>query len=95
MDMEKALSCLSLKEKTVIRHRYGLGGRTPMTLQAIGDALGLTKERVRQIEANALKKLSKSKKVNELRVYLGEDEVVKSTDSEVVNTSGAKIRTKK
>jgi RNA polymerase sigma factor (sigma-70 family) len=42
---------------TVIRMRFGLGQHAPMTLQQVGEHFGLTRERVRQLEAEALQKL--------------------------------------
>jgi RNA polymerase primary sigma factor len=49
---------LSPREATVLRLRYGLGGEEPLTLMQIGERLDLTRERVRQIERDALKKLN-------------------------------------
>jgi RNA polymerase primary sigma factor len=51
------LDQLEEREATVLRLRFGLGGNDPQTFQQIGDHLGLTRERVRQIERDALKKL--------------------------------------
>ena len=48
---------LQERERTVIELRFGLGEEEPHTLEKIGDKLGLTRERVRQIEGKALKKL--------------------------------------
>jgi RNA polymerase sigma factor (sigma-70 family) len=45
------------KERTILVDRFGLGGEAPMTLESIGQRMGVTRERVRQIEASALQKL--------------------------------------
>ena len=45
------------REATILRLRYGLAGEDPMTLKQIGERIGLTRERVRQLEREALKKL--------------------------------------
>jgi RNA polymerase primary sigma factor len=55
----QALSALSQRERAVIVLRYGLGGRDPKTLEEIGRHLGFTRERVRQIELQALKRLGR------------------------------------
>ncbi len=52
------LDDLAANERTVLRHRFGLEGDEPETLEAIGGRLGLTRERVRQIEAAGLRKLA-------------------------------------
>ncbi len=51
---------LGSRERDVLRGRFGLDGNEPMTLQAIGDRYGITRERVRQIEAGALLELRRS-----------------------------------
>jgi RNA polymerase primary sigma factor len=51
------LDQLDEREATVLRLRFGLNGADPQTFQQIGDQLGLTRERVRQIERDSLKKL--------------------------------------
>jgi RNA polymerase primary sigma factor len=51
------LEHLDAREAAVLRLRFGLAGQEPMTLKAIGDHLGLTRERVRQIEGESLAKL--------------------------------------
>lgn len=48
---------LGEKQRTVIEHRYGLNGREPQTLEQLADHLGLTRERVRQIQLEALSHL--------------------------------------
>jgi len=48
------------REATVLRLRFGLEDNEPRTLKEIGETLGLTRERVRQIETEALAKLAES-----------------------------------
>jgi len=56
-DVELALSALPDRERRVIELRYGLDGSQPCTLEEVGRAFGVTRERIRQIENNTLKKL--------------------------------------
>jgi RNA polymerase primary sigma factor len=56
-DVELALSALPERERRVIELRYGLDGSQPCTLEEVGRAFGVTRERIRQIENNTLKKL--------------------------------------
>ena len=56
-DLVTVLDDLAANERTVLRHRFGLEGDAPETLEAIGKRLGLTRERVRQIEGAGLRKL--------------------------------------
>jgi RNA polymerase primary sigma factor len=54
------LQTMDQREATVLRMRFGLAGHDPRTLKEIGESLGLTRERVRQIETEALRKLAES-----------------------------------
>jgi RNA polymerase primary sigma factor len=56
-DVEHALSALPERERQVIELRFGLSGAQPCTLEEVGRAFGVTRERIRQIENNTLKKL--------------------------------------
>jgi RNA polymerase primary sigma factor len=61
---------LDEKEATVLKLRFGLDDDRPQTLQEIGNRLSLTRERIRQIEQKAMRKLSRSHQVQQLRGYL-------------------------
>jgi RNA polymerase primary sigma factor len=61
------VSQLDEKERSVIELRFGLDGEEPRTLQEIGEALGLSRERIRQIESKAKEKLRRSHEVQGLR----------------------------
>lgn len=64
------ISCnLKSRERDILILRYGLDGKEPMTLVEIGKIYNLTRERVRQIESNALKKIRKSNFVKRLVDY--------------------------
>lgn len=52
------LASLKEREKEIIQYRFGLLGDKPMTLEQVGEIYGITRERIRQIEARAIKKLS-------------------------------------
>ncbi len=56
-DIDHALSSLPERERKVIELRFGLSGAQPCTLEEVGRAFGVTRERIRQIENNTLKKL--------------------------------------
>lgn len=55
--LARALTCLTEREQFIIQRRFGFGGEKPRTLVEIGEELGLTRERVRQVQEEALAKL--------------------------------------
>jgi len=68
--LRDTLGELDEKEATVLKWRFGLDDDQPLTLQEIGDKMRLTRERIRQIEQKAMRKLSRSNKLQQLRGYL-------------------------
>ena len=66
-DVAKVLSGLPEREREVIELRYGLNGTEPLTLEQVGEAFGVTRERIRQIENNTLKKLKALPEAQPLR----------------------------
>lgn len=69
-DLQDALSTLTPREVRVLRMRFGLGGADTYTLREVGEKLGVTRERIRQIEGKALKKLRHPRYRRRLRAYL-------------------------
>ena len=61
------LGVLSFRERRVLEMRFGLGGFEPCTLDEVGAAFHVTRERIRQIENQALKKLSSLSEAQRLR----------------------------
>jgi DNA-directed RNA polymerase sigma subunit (sigma70/sigma32) len=68
--MRALVDALDEKEREVITMRFGLDGEEPRTLQEIGEALKLSRERIRQIESKAKEKLRRNQKASGLRGYL-------------------------
>jgi RNA polymerase primary sigma factor len=68
--VEATLEVLNAREKEIIRLRFGLGRDMPYTLEEIGRVMGLSRERVRQIEATALKKIQSAQDCRHLREFL-------------------------
>jgi RNA polymerase primary sigma factor len=60
------LSALSARESLIITCRYGLSGKAPLTLDATGQLLGLTRERVRQIQLRAIEKLRDNERLADI-----------------------------
>ena len=79
------LAPLSAKQKLVISSRFGISGGKPQTLEAIGKTLGITRERVRQIESGALDNLQKSQKGLEANATI-------SLINEIVAAKGGIVR---
>ncbi len=69
-DINKVLSALTAKEREIVEYRFGLNGKRPMSLKEIGDRMHLTKERIRQIEKAALKKVSVPETMEVLQAYV-------------------------
>lgn len=68
--IRELLQGLDEKEKYVLQLRFGLEDDKPRTLQEIGDKMELSRERVRQIEQKAMRKLARSHRLQQLRGYL-------------------------
>lgn len=68
--IENFLNKLSEREKQIIIGRFGIDGSKPRTLEELGKTLGFSKERIRQIESSALKKLRNSEEIHLLKDYL-------------------------
>ena len=69
-NIEEVLDALSDREAKVLRMRFGLNGGKAMTLEEVGQKFGVTRERIRQIEAKALRKLRHPSRRKRLQDYL-------------------------
>jgi RNA polymerase primary sigma factor len=70
-NINRALESLPERERKVIELRFGLRGELPCTLEEVGRAFGVTRERIRQIENNTLKKLEGLPEAQSLRDAIG------------------------
>ena len=68
--IEETLDTLTLREQKIIRLRFGIGETSDHTLEEVGKALSITRERVRQIESRALKKLKWDERTQRLTEFL-------------------------
>jgi RNA polymerase primary sigma factor len=68
--LEEVLGTLSEREAKVLKLRFGLEGSKAMTLEEVGKVFGVTRERIRQIEAKALRKLKHPSRRKKLQDYL-------------------------
>ena len=71
VEIERILTILSEREREVVKRFFGIGYESKSSLEEIGDDLGLTRERVRQIKDKAIRKLSSNSNINLLIPYLG------------------------
>ncbi|XP_030475062.2 RNA polymerase sigma factor sigB isoform X2 [Syzygium oleosum] len=69
-DLEKVLDSLNPREKQVVRWRFGLEDGRMKTLQEIGELMGVSRERIRQIESCAFRKLKNKKRTKHLQQYV-------------------------
>ncbi len=69
-EISRALATLDEREQMVLTLRYGLDGKAPRTLSNVGERLGITRERVRQIETRALGKLRHPSTLHDLKSLL-------------------------
>lgn len=69
-ELENALATLSMKEAQILRYRFGLSGNKTMSLKEVGDKFNLTKERIRQIEKKAIRRLQTSDYVERLEAFV-------------------------
>jgi RNA polymerase primary sigma factor len=69
-EINSVLQTLSGKEADIIQYRFGLNGRRPLSLKEIGTRYNLTKERIRQIEKKALKRLQHPSRSQYLKAYV-------------------------
>jgi RNA polymerase primary sigma factor len=69
---EQILNTLTPREELVIKMRFGIEDGTERTLEEVGQKFGVTRERIRQIEAKALRKLRHPSRTGRLRTFLGD-----------------------
>ena len=69
-ELDQVLSTLTHRERKIIELRFGLKGEQPRTLEEVGQRFGLTRERIRQIEAKTLAKLTSYRDTERLRGFL-------------------------
>jgi RNA polymerase primary sigma factor len=72
IETERTLASLTEREKEVIKLFFGIGVEHPMTLEDIGEQLGITRERIRQIKDKAITKLRSQSRSKALKAYLGQ-----------------------
>jgi RNA polymerase primary sigma factor len=68
--IQKVLSTLNKREEKIVRMRFGIGEKHDYTLEEVGQDFNLTRERIRQIEEKALRKLKRSSRADKLRSFI-------------------------
>lgn len=71
-EIEICLDCLTEKEKDIVKKRVGLHDGRKHTLEEIGHDYGITRERIRQIESKAIRKLRRNKRSRSLKIFMEE-----------------------
>jgi RNA polymerase primary sigma factor len=69
---DKILVVVSRREERVLRMRFGIGMNSDHTLEEVGQQFSVTRERIRQIEAKALRKLKHPTRARKLKTFLDE-----------------------
>ena len=69
-DVIKLISVLDKREQEIIKRRFGINHEEPKTLEQIGNVMGFSKERIRQIENLAIQKLRKVNNIDNYKAYL-------------------------
>ena len=69
-EIDRVLGLLSHRERSVLQLRFGLEDGCPRTLEEVGQVFGVTRERIRQIEAKTLAKLKAYREAQCLQEYL-------------------------
>ncbi|AAP05740.1 RNA polymerase sigma factor [Chlamydia caviae] len=86
--MKEVLKTLTDRERFVLIHRFGLLDGKPKTLEEVGSAFNVTRERIRQIEAKALRKMRHPIRSKQLRAFLDLLEEEKTTSGKAKNFKG-------
>ena len=68
--VDELLSTLPEREKKIISCRFGINGETPRTLEQLGEIMGYSKERIRQLEDSALSKIREKKELQHFRDFI-------------------------
>lgn len=69
-EISRQMECLRPREQTILALRFGLNGQNPHTLEEVGKQMGVTRERIRQIEMKALRKLRHPNRSRYLREFI-------------------------